>query len=367
MSMWLGIYQYQLPIELEGLSQFQWHAHEMLYGYGMAVVAGFLLTAVKNWTGLKTIEGLPLAALFLLWAIARILWLPGTSYLWPAAFLDLLFNIGLVIAISRPVAQAKQWRQMAIVSKIVLLTLCHIAFYAAILFPTESIPLMHWGLYGALYLVIALVLTMGRRVLPFFIERGVGYPVNLPLTDSKWLDYTSLALLLAFFVSEMLLSIPLASALLATGIFFVNAIRLIGWHTKGIWEKSLLWGLYLAFWFIPVGFLLFGLSHFIGISKLVAIHAMTVGAIGLVTLAMMARVSLGHTGRGLASPPVTVDFALGLLLASAITRVFIPLIEGSHYALWIGISQILWIVAFLIFTLAYFPILASPRVDGKPG
>ncbi len=367
MSLWLGVYHFEVALPLEGITQFQWHAHEMLYGYGMAVIAGFLLTAVKNWTGIQTIHGLPLAGLFVLWLIPRILWLFGSSWLWLAALFDLLFNLGLAIAISLPIIQVKQWRQIPIVSKIILLLAAHSAFYYAILISNNNELFMHWGLYGALYLIIALILTMGRRVLPFFIERGVDYPVSLSLTNRKWLDLTSLFLLLAFFICEMFFLSDLASALLALGVFAANAIRLIGWHTKGIWEKSLLWGLYLAFWSISFGFLLFALSYFIGISKFIAIHAMTVGAIGLVTLAMMCRVSLGHTGRQLAKPPVSVDFALGLLLASAIARVIFPLIDVSHFSVWIGIAQILWILAFLAFSLSYFPILARPRIDGKPG
>ncbi len=367
MSMWLAIYQFQIPLPLGDLSPFQWHAHEMLYGYGMAVIAGFLLTSVKNWTGEQTIYGAPLAGLFALWIAARILWLFGSSFLWLAAVFDIAFNLALTLAICLPIIKVKQWRQIPIMTKVMLLTLCHIFFYSAVLFPEQDNLFMHWGLYGALYLIVALILTMGRRVMPFFIERGVGYPLEQPLFNSKALDLSSLFFLLAFFISEMLLLSPAASAWMAFGVFVVNAVRLIGWHTYGIWEKSLLWGLYLAFWSIAIGFLLFSLSYFIGIDKFIAIHAMTVGAIGLITMAMMCRVSLGHTGRGVASPPVTVDFALGLLLITAIIRVFPPLLDPSHNAVWIGVAQIFWILAFLVFVVTYFPILSQPRVDGKQG
>ncbi|NIQ16961.1 MAG: NnrS family protein, partial [Candidatus Dadabacteria bacterium] len=260
-SLWFAIYHFQLPFSVQSITIFQWHAHEMIYGYSMAVIAGFLLTAVKNWTGVQTLYGKTLAFLFSLWAAARLLFLFGESYLFIAGIIDVLFSLFLVLSVGYPITKVKQWKQLAIVSNLILLITCNIFFYLGTLNVIDSG--VSWGIYGGLYLVIGLILTIGRRILPFFIERGVGYEVKL--FNSRLLDISSLLIFLAFFVSELFLKNQIFSSYLALGLFIVNCIRLIGWHTPGIWQKSLLWSLYLSFWFICAGFLLFAGIHFAGV------------------------------------------------------------------------------------------------------
>jgi uncharacterized protein involved in response to NO len=157
------------------------------------------------------------------------------------------------------------------------------------------------------------------------------------------------------------------SAYLALILFVINARRLIGWYTPGIWKKPLLWSLYLSFWFICLGFVLFVASHFLGIDKSLAIHAFAYGSIGVMTLGMMSRVALGHTGRGIQAPPPAIAYAFGILLGGAIIRVLLPLIDTQRYLLWIGLSQALWLISFIIFIVVYLPILSKPRIDGRPG
>ncbi|HEU4708851.1 MAG TPA: NnrS family protein, partial [Methylophilaceae bacterium] len=140
-----------------------------------------------------------------------------------------------------------------------------------------------------------------------------------------------------------------------------------GWHTPGIWKKPLLWSLYVSLLFIDLGFLLFALNAVIGVPRLLAVHAFAVGGVGLITLAMMSRVSLGHTGREIGQPPLTASIALGILILAAVFRVIVPIFAIQQYPLWIAISQGLWILAFALFTLRYLPILIAPRVDGRPG
>ncbi|MCW8962823.1 MAG: NnrS family protein [Gammaproteobacteria bacterium] len=362
-SLWASIYLFQYSPPIQSMSISQWHAHEMIYGYSMAVVAGFLLTAVKNWTGVQTIFGKPLMLLFALWAVARILWLTGTSYLLIAGIFDNLFILLLFLAVSHPVIKVKQWKQLAVLSKILLLLLFNVLFYLGAFGILDQG--IYWGLYGGLYLIIALIFTMGRRVLPFFIEMGVGYPVKL--FNSKWLDISSLVFLLLFFIIELFFNIPWLSAGLAMGVFIVNAIRLVAWHTPGIWKTTLLWSLYIPFWFITVGFLLLACSYFFGISMFLAIHALAFGGIGALTMSMMSRVSLGHTGRDISSPPPIIGYALGILLLGAFFRVVVPLFVTQYYTLWIGLSQLLWIIAFLIYTVTYLPMFTKPRIDGQPG
>ncbi|HEY7841460.1 MAG TPA: NnrS family protein [Gammaproteobacteria bacterium] len=363
MIQWAGVYGLGWQVPLARVSMFQWHAHEMIYGYAMAVIAGFLLTAARNWTGMQTLAGRGLLGLFLLWGLARALLVFGTAFLSWAALAQALFMTVLWVAVAVPVFRSRQWRQTAILGKLLLLGACDLLFHLGASGLIEHG--VRWGIYGGLYLLIALVLTMGRRVIPFFIERGVGYPVTLH--NARWIDVSSLLLFLAFFVVEVFLRLPETGAALAALLFLVTTARLVGWHTHGIWNRPLLWSLYLSLGFIDVGFLLHALTPVAGLSPFIAIHAFTVGGIGLVTLSMMARVSLGHTGRNINSPPQGVAAALGLLAGSALARISGPLFDAAHYPAWILASQTLWIAAFAVFLAVFTPVLTRPRPDGRQG
>jgi uncharacterized protein involved in response to NO len=362
-ALWMGVYAFQLPLQIEGISIFQWHAHEMIYGFTTAVIAGFLLTAVKNWTGVQTLHGLGLLGLFTLWAAGRILFLFGTRFMGLAATLDILFILSLVIAVAYPVVKVRQWKQMGIIAKLALLAIGNSCFYlGAAGFIDNGVYI---GVYGGLYLIIGLMLTMGRRLIPFFVEVSVGYPVKL--LNSKWLDLSSLVLFLVFFIVEVFIGNQPISTLLSMGLFMITSVRLIGWHTVGIWKQPLLWSLFIAFLLIDIGFLLMALLPFFNLSKLLAIHAFSFGGIGVATLSMMARVSLGHTGRNVKNPPGATTIALMALIVGSLFRVALPLMAASHYLIWILASQVLWIAAFLIFVIIYSPMLIKPRVDGQFG
>jgi uncharacterized protein involved in response to NO len=361
--LWMGVYVFQLPMEFKEINMTQWHAHEMVYGYSVAVISGFLLAAVKNWTGKQTLHGPGLFGIFLLWAVARILFLFGTSFIFIAAVFDMLFMLSLIFAIAYPIFKTRQWKQTAILSKIILLTIGNGLFYlgAAGLFERG----IYWGIYGGLLMIIALILTLGRRVIPFFIERGVGYPVQL--VNYKWIDRSSLVLLLAFFIFFVFIGNRQISATISLALFFITTIRLFGWHTSGIWKKPLLWSLFISFIFIDVGFLLFAISELLIIPTMLAFHAFSYGGIGIVTLGMMSRVSLGHTGRDIQSPPRALTLSFILLLVGGVCRVFLPIFNMNHYVTWILLSQILWAVAYLIFIITYAQILIRPRIDGQFG
>jgi len=358
-SLWSAIYLFGLVLPIEGLSIFQWHAHEMIYGYALAVIAGFLLTAVKNWTGIHPISSPLLGFLFALWFAVRLCFIFAGSYLWVAACLDLLFSIILLVAVCRPIIIKKQWMQLAIVTKLLIILAFNGIFYAGVMGWLEQG--VFWGIYGGLYLVLGLILTMGRRVVPFFIEQGVGYPVSL--FNSKWSDIGSLVLFTLFFISVLLLRNQAVSAYLALALFAINAFRLLGWYTVGIWQKSLLWSIYLSFWFITFGFLLFAASYWFAVSPYLAIHAFAYGGIGLITIGMMSRVALGHTGRNVGKPPKAIGYGMALLVLGAVVRVVLPLLAVAHYTLWVGLSQLLWVMAFVVFVVIYTPILIKPRLE----
>ena len=360
---WIFGYFGWISLNWSTISTFQWHAHEMIFGYSVAVIAGFLLTAVSNWTGARTLSGWPLALLFLIWLLARITFLLGEKLVVVTATLDIIFSAALLTAVTIPIVNNRQWKQMAVLSKLLIIVVFNACFYLGIFNYLENG--IHLGIYGGFYMVIGLILTLGRRVIPFFIERGVGYKVQL--FNSKLLDISSLVLYVGFFIVEVFLSNSSIAAGLAFGVFLVNGIRLLGWHTLGIWKNVMLWSLYLSMWFICLGFLLFGLSSIMDISKFLAIHAFAYGGIGLVTMGMMARVSLGHTGRSVTDPPKPIQIAFLLILIGAVVRVLFPLIDISLYIQWIVVSQILWITAFTIFATAVAPILLKPRIDEDGG
>lgn len=361
-SLWMAVFSFGLTLPLAGVSSTEWHSHEMIYGYSMAVIAGFLLTAVGNWTGKQTLHGGGLLVLFGLWVLARITF-SFTGSIDVAGVLDIAFMLMLLVSVSIPCIQVKQWKHLGILSMVLLLTIGNALFYLGAI--GEFAQGIHWALYGGLYLLIGLILTMARRVVPFFIERGVGYPVNL--FNAKWLDITSIALFVAFLVSDIFLNTAHLTAWCTVGLFIVHTIRLIGWHTPGIWKVPLLWSLYLSLVFIDLGFLLFVFSVYGNVPVSLAIHAFAVGGVGLMTLSMMSRVSLGHTGRNVQSPPRLVSIALSILVTATLVRVLLPLIDMAQYTWWITLSQSLWIAAFVLFVFTYFSMLIRPRVDGQPG
>jgi len=215
------------------------------------------------------------------------------------------------------------------------------------------------GILGGLYLVLGLVLFMGRRVIPFFTERGVDDPVKLK--NSRINDITTFILFPAFMISEMAFPNHLAGALLAAGLFASNSIRLNGWHTLGIWIKPLLWGLFAAFLMINVGFLLRALMLVTALPQFLHIHAFTVGGIGIITISMMARVSLGHTGRDIYQAPVLMAVLLACIVLATFVRVFLPLMDPVNYDLWIMVAGIMWIIGFCLFSVIFIPMLLKPR------
>jgi len=363
MAVWLAVYRYGIPLGISGLTPSHWHAHSMIFGYAQAVITGFLLTAAWNWTDRETASGGALALLFTAWAVARMLMMPGIVSLPLAAAADMVFMLGLLFAVARPVVLARQKRQAPVLLLLVLLTATNLAFYlgAAGWLPAG----VHIGVHGGLYLVLGMVLFMGSRVIPFFTERGVGYKIELK--RQRWNDVLTFALYPLFLLSEVLLPRHLLGALLAAALLVLNSVRVSGWYTLGIWQKPLLWGLFAAFLMINLGFLLRALMPVTAIPDFLPIHAYAVGGIGIVTVSMMARVTLGHTGRNVhQSPPVVTLLLLGMVV-SVTLRVFPPLIDFAHYALWVTLSGICWIVTFALFVLVFAPMLVRPRADAETG
>lgn len=363
-AVWMLIYLLGWSLPVRQYASMTWHAHEMIFGYGMAVAAGFLLTAIRNWTGIQTLQNKLLLVLFVLWLVARGLpfVLPYSLY-WLLAVTDLSFTLFLVLATSLPIIKARQWNNVAFPGKMLLMLVANTLFYFGLLgvWPMG----LHIGLYAGFYTLVALIFTMGRRIIPFFIEKGVDE--SFTPKNRKWLDISNLVLFLLFAVVDIFYPTSTVALLLAGLLFLLNGLRLYDWYTHGIWQKPLLWSLYLGYVWLVFGFLLKLLSLVFSISPFLAIHSFAYGGIGLITVGMMTRVALGHTGRNVFDPPRILPWVYGLLLMGAFVRVVLPLLDMQLYTVWIGLAQGLWIVAFLILSIVYMPMLIKPRVDGRPG
>ncbi|OOR89947.1 short-chain dehydrogenase [Moraxella caviae] len=378
MVLWLAILQGFAPFK-GAVSPYYWHGHEMIFGYALAVIAGFLLTAVKTWTGQSMPYGWRLLAIFVPWALARIVWLglhatPSTAMLVAALVLDLLFWGLTSYAVVRAVWLARQKRQIGIVAKLVLLFLAQAAFFMGVF--TQSLPLQQGALYFALLLVIGVVFTIGRRVLPFFITKGVsvdntGKPngITLEQKNSDILDRASLIGLAGLLVFDVFVRLPMVAAVFALICALANVLRLKNWYHAGIWQKPLLWSLYLGFVGMVASLILLAVYPFVDSAlnlHSLALHGLALFGIGLMTVAMMARVSLGHTGRNIHQPPKTVSAIFLLMIGAGLVRVLLPMF-GGEYLTWILVSQVLWIVSFALFCVSYVGILSKPRTDGLFG
>jgi uncharacterized protein involved in response to NO len=340
---------------------FTWHGHEMLFGYTVAVVAGFLLTAVRNWTGVPTPTGVPLAALALLWLAGRLVallpWaLPG----WAIATVDLAFLPALAAALARPLLQQPQARQVVFLPLLLALAAANVLVHLQMLGVTVATarPALRFGV-DVIVLIIAII---GGRVLPFFTQRGVGaQPRQWPAVE--WAVAISTG---GVAVADLLTAPPALLGPLAAAAALAHAARLWGWYDHRIWRMPLLWVLHLGYAWLVVGFALLACASAGLVIAPPALHGLTVGAIGGLTLGMMARVALGHTGRPLQAAPA-IGLACGLINAAAAVRVLAAAALPDWYPQAVVGAGLLWIAAFGLFTAVYAPILVRARADGQPG
>jgi len=339
-----------------------WHGHEMVFGYVAAVVAGFLLTAVKNWTGRQTLNGISLLALSILWLAARLLpFFPASIPYWLVATIDLSFLPALAAAILPLLLKTKNYRNLIFIGIILLLTAANIVFHfgaAGVLASGQA-----YGLYAAVYTILLLISIMGGRVIPFFIERGIGG--NFTRKSYPAIEISASAILLLLGILHTVGAIGVPTVIVALLAAVLHLIRLSGWYGKGIWRVPLLWVLVLAYGWIIVGLFLMALAMAGLFAISLALHAMTIGGIGLMTMGMMARVSMGHSGRRLVAPGLLPAAFVALNLA-VVVRVFLPLLMPiESYSLLVLISALIWAAAFAVFVFRMSPVYYLPRADGR--
>ena len=358
LGLWLAILQGGFAIG--PLAPAVWHGHEMLFGFTVAVIAGFLLTAAQNWTGIRTPSGAPLAALFLLWLAGRLGFLvPGLP---PGlvGLVDLAFLPVLALVLASPIIQANQLKNYPFPVMLLMLAVANALVHLEALGWTATASL---GLHLATYVVVAMMAVMGGRVVPSFTDNKLGTRAR----RWKTLEILVPVVTLGALAAALIVPYAMVTVLLAAIAAAVHAIRLAGWYTNKFWSVPLLWILHLGYAWIVLGFVLLALSA-AGVTAAAdsALHAFTAGGIGVLTLGMMARVSLGHTGRLLEAPPV-MRYAFVAANLAALVRVALPLFFPTAYAQGMTVSGLFWVAAFGLFVVVYAPMLLRPRVDGKAG
>ena len=336
-----------------------WHSHEMLFGFSAAVIAGFLFTAVRNWTGLPTPTGAALAGIAVLWVLARVLIISGPSTL--AAIVDMLFLPAVALAIAFPIFRSENVRNYKVLAILFALVVSNGVFHLASLGYVRP-SLSRLSLFVSIDIVVVLMALVGGRVIPAFTKNAVPEATS---RHNVWVEFVTFAAMMAVIFVEVLSGAwtpPVFSmAVLLTVVAAAHAARLALWDPLKTIDNPLLWMMPTAYSWIPVAFLLRALAAENIVPSSAWIHAITMGAISGLMLAMMMRSSLGHTGRKLVAG--RSDMAAFLLLQlAAIVRVVASIGAGDAYRFWIVVSGVLWVLAFLLFVVRYVPMLSGPRV-----
>ncbi|AWB66233.1 NnrS family protein [Saccharobesus litoralis] len=357
---WILMLNGYAGFSLSGLNPVVWHLHEMLFGFGATVAVGFLLTAVQTWTGLKSIKGWALASLVGLWLAVRLfIWHNTPDSLAFALGLQTLWWLGVIAAMANLVWRSRNSRNYLFVPLLIALMLVNNAILLADI--QANVPLaLHLGRVCVLLFVVMMSLV-GGRVIPFFTSRGAQVGSIQPI---HWLEQavvvSSLLMVVTYFASYFVASLTIFSHGLMLIAALLHMARTFNWQTAKTLFVPLLWSLHLAYLSMAIGLFLLGLSYFVEVLTLSsAMHVITIGAIGLMIFAMMARVSLGHTGRVL-QVPLLVGVMFGLVFVALLARVVLPVWLDTLLA-W-NISVACWITASGIFLWRYMPILTRPRV-----
>ena len=325
------------------LSPLLWHAHEMLFGFAAAVIVGFLLTAVKAWTGLQTPRGAALAALILVWLAARIAgWVaPYPVY----AALDLLLLPAVAAVLVRLLLRAGNRRNLPLAGLLGMLTP-----------PVRA-------LYAALALIVLIECVMAGRVIPAFTMSAIpGLRLKI---DPRLEKATAVASVLALLLWVFMPSSAISASLLALAAVLQLA-RLASWKPWRTRSRPILWILHLSYAWIAIGFLLLAMGVLGWIAASAGIHALAIGATGGLIIGMVTRTARGHTGRPLLASPIEVA-AYSLVMLTALVRVFVPLLAPQFLVMSVVVAAVTWSLAFALYLGRYTPWLLRVRLDGKDG
>lgn len=334
-----------------------WHVHEMLFGYVAAVIAGFLLTAVPNWTGRLPIQGGPLAILFATWLAGRLAVTFSGLIGWQAALaIDAAFLLLLAAAAAREIIAGRKWNNLMVVGILSLLAATNVAFHVEAHLGGVADHATRLGIG----LIVTLVCLIGGRIVPSFTRNWLARrePGRLPVPFNR---FDAVAMAVGIFAMIAWVISPsgrlVAGALGVAGL--LHLVRLVRWAGYRTVSDRLVLILHVAYAFVPAGFLLAALAALDLVAPSAGIHAWTGGAIGSMTIAVMTRASLGHTGQALAASTAT-QFVYASIVVAALARVCAAL-EPAHSIPLLTIAGVAWTAAFLGFALAYAPLLCRTR------
>jgi uncharacterized protein involved in response to NO len=340
-----------------------WHPHELLFGFAMAIVCGFLLTAVQAWTNRPTLTGTGLALVFGCWCMARVLLLlPLSIPLFLPALFDSLFLGASAITLWRCIYPVKQWRNIGFPIMLTLALLVNLLSYYA-LANNDFVLANH--IWQAMIWWLALLITIvGGRVIPFFTAMRLQTPKPDPI---EALDITLILVMIALVfqaISQLLPQGVEQGLLLSAGV--LQLWRFSRWQPLKTLKEPMLWSLHLSYLALPAT--LFALAWFVGdvyVSKIL-LHLFAIGCLAALCLSMISRVSLGHTSRNIYQGPNMI-LAFVCLPLAAVLRAVMPLLFPQWTQIWLWLAGIAWFIAFAMFVWHYARILTQPRVDGRPG
>lgn len=364
---WILIWTGQLDFQ-PVLPAMLWHAHEMVFGFAAAALAGFLLTAVPNWTGAAPLRGAALALLVGLWMAGRIgAWTAADTAPIAFAFLDIGFLPALAAWTGRAIIKKRVMRNLPLVGLIIVLSGTNLAVHLDAVGMWQGIarPALHL----AIGVVAILVVIIGGRIIPAFTQsalRGAGLQVQL--AGSPALDKAAIfSTLLCFLADAASLPGPAIGGLAALAVV-LHLLRLLGWKSLKTIGMPIVWVLHLGYSWIVIGLALWAVSAGLGIgTQSMALHALTLGAFGTMILGVMSRASLGHTGRPVRADGWMVSAYLLVSIAAAGRAVVGPMVGGDLGEGLTGFSGVLWASAFAIFFIRFLPVLTLGRPDGRPG
>lgn len=347
---WIGFYPYGSTI--------WWHSHEMLFGFATAIIVGFLLTAVQNWTGQSSVKGKSLALLWLLWFVARLMLAIDLGLgRWVVALVDLAFLPLVAFLLANLIIRVKLWRNLVFVFVILLMTIANGLMHWAVL--SDNPGLATQGSYAMVMLVTLLMTVLGGRVFPMFTANGTG---TQKVESIKWLEIGTIGstvLIAIVYMTGIILPTELQTLLLMFAAV-CHLIRLLRWRFWVTLKTPLVWSLHLSYACIPAGLFLMALHYSTNqIPLSTALHGLTIGAMGSMILAMITRVSLGHTGRNIVVGKLMSTAFIAIFL-SFLVRVFLPVLSND-YSLSVAVAAILWALAYGIFSTTFFPILTTKR------
>ena len=336
-----------------------WHAHEMVYGFTIAVIVGFLFTAGRNWTGQPTPTGRLLAALALLWIAGRLLVLSPWTV--ASALVNAAFPIAAALLLGIALARSDNRRNYFFVVLLLIVGLAELAVNLAqaglLLLPPRA------SLQVALDVVLFILAVMGGRVIPMFTNNGVP---GTRAVRKESLEKVALGSLVVLLAADVGGAGPAAMALVLAVAALAHGARLALWQPWRTLRTPLVWILHVGYAWLVVSLAMRALAEFAVVPGVLATHAFTIGAIGSMTIGMMMRTAKGHTGRPLQVQGLEV-LAFLLVQAAAVVRVFGGLWMPSQYVPTVIVSGACWAAAFALYAVLYWPVLSRPRLDGKPG